>query len=893
MYPIRIASERLRFCMKEASEKKVYAALQDLMEKYPEGVVASELALHLDLSRNVISHYLNRLMEKYLVEKIGTKPIYWKPMNFNASESPMLWNPVNSEVSESDEIPVDPFGSLVGWNGSLGEVVEQCKAAVKYPNNGLPIIITGQSGVGKSHLAKIIYSYAISQKIIPEATPFVTFNCADYANNPQLLSAVLFGYKKGAFTGAALDHDGILKTANNGFFFLDEVHRLSYENQEKLYVVMDQGWYRPLGENSSTIHVNIRFIFATTEDINTVLLETFRRRITVKVNIIPYGRRPLSEKFEIIRNFYAREAENIQKEIEVSSDVLTILCYSLFEGNVGMLQNIIKLSCANALVNRLDKNTIVIDAKNINEDSIQFKDGNYRFNKPLIIAKNSSRNDYGIADIKNIAESFLSDVSNLQSQNQLYALGLKFSQMMEKLKSSETPRKNPYSVLFVSLCRSVFQQYGIQFEVKEYEWAILCHQYCMRSSNLDVKAFKRTIQRYHPRALYVAGKLANEIRNISTTINEDLFLVLMFFLISPRIVEDISLQGLIVAHGERTATSIANVANNLCGTFIFEAFDMPMTTSVRDLIEKVNQYIRNIDTYQGLILLVDMGSLSQMYSSIKNNIKGDLLIINNVSTSIAVDIGLKIKDRSKFRDIAEYSINGYKCESQYYEGIASGENIIISCISGIGIANKIKAILDEYIDHELLEIVTMDYRSLRQALNQKESNDFRNTKLIITTTDINSDYGIMTLNLSDIWQPEGDNLLYASLNKYLGNNKFEKLKEELLKFFSYEGVSSKLMFLNPQVIMNEVSSVIERYENHYRLNFESFKRFNLYLHISVMIERLMVGNRDKKENFVIEETEEQLEFIKTTDDIFKDIVRKYNLRLDLYEVMLLHELLNS
>ncbi|MEG0411229.1 MAG: sigma 54-interacting transcriptional regulator, partial [Erysipelotrichaceae bacterium] len=84
------------------------------------------------------------------------------------------------------------------------------------------------------------------------------FNCADYADNPELLSASLFGYIKGSFTGADGDHIGSLESADGGYLFLDEVHRLSPEGQEKLFVFMDQGVFKRLGESKAERKANVR-----------------------------------------------------------------------------------------------------------------------------------------------------------------------------------------------------------------------------------------------------------------------------------------------------------------------------------------------------------------------------------------------------------------------------------------------------------------------------------------------------------------------------------------------------------------------------------------------------------------------------------------------------------
>ena len=121
---------------------------------------------------------------------------------------------------------------MIGADGSQKNVIERCKAAVSYPPDGLPILITGESGVGKSFLARLIHQYAVSSAVISESAPLVVLNCADYANNPELLSAALLGYKKGSFTGADTDKEGLLQEADGGYLFLDEIHRLSYETRK-------------------------------------------------------------------------------------------------------------------------------------------------------------------------------------------------------------------------------------------------------------------------------------------------------------------------------------------------------------------------------------------------------------------------------------------------------------------------------------------------------------------------------------------------------------------------------------------------------------------------------------------------------------------------------------
>ncbi len=120
-----------------------------------------------------------------------------------------------------------------------------------------------------------MYEYAKIGKE-QEDFPFVSFNCADYYNNPQLLLSQLFGHVKGSFTGADTDKLGLVDSANGGILFLDEIHRLPPDGQEMLFFLMDRGgeYYR-LGEASVSRKSNLLIIGATTEDPKKILIENF------------------------------------------------------------------------------------------------------------------------------------------------------------------------------------------------------------------------------------------------------------------------------------------------------------------------------------------------------------------------------------------------------------------------------------------------------------------------------------------------------------------------------------------------------------------------------------------------------------------------------------------
>ena len=201
---------------------------------------------------------------------------------------------------------------MIGYDGSMKEALRQIKTSAYYPGNGLPIMLCGPTGAGKSFLARLTYQYLVDEGVLEKDAPFVVFNCAQYFNNPELLSSNLFGYVKGAFTGADKNMPGMLEEADGGVLFLDEVHRLNEESQEKLFTFMDQGIFRRMGESSGNHRASVRLIFATTEKLTENFLHTFLRRIPIVVSIPGLAERSKKEKKQYIYYFLSRESRVFQ-----------------------------------------------------------------------------------------------------------------------------------------------------------------------------------------------------------------------------------------------------------------------------------------------------------------------------------------------------------------------------------------------------------------------------------------------------------------------------------------------------------------------------------------------------------------------------------------------------
>ncbi|WP_242949590.1 hypothetical protein [Clostridium pasteurianum] len=399
------------------------------------------------------------------------------------------------------------------------------------------------------------------------------------------------------------------------------------------------------------------------------------------------------------------------------------LCFSRPKGNIGTLQNIVQTSCANAFTRQMDEVVLRITLEDIPDISNIFFSVSNRDIAPLKIFYD--REFVQIKDESLEAKQkfieFFNQISEFSYENAEAAkleIFIEFKKLMNSIKEylnllfldENIFVRESYMQKFVK----IIKRYGIHCTRESME-LMLCLVLILQDDMIIKLDFKRVInflKGVSPRAYYIAIKLREELGTIVTGLSRCLDIMNTIFF-QEYIEENIELQGLIVAHGNTTASSIQAVANENCGTFVFESIDMPMDISLADTIKKVNDYLEKIDTRKGVILLVDMGSLNQMYSSIKNHLSGDLLIMNNVTTAIALDIGIKMIQNNSFKYIAEQAKSAYNISIQYFEGIARGKNIIISCMSGLGISDKIKEIISRFVNHETMDIVIMDYKNLK------------------------------------------------------------------------------------------------------------------------------------------------------------------------------------
>ncbi len=233
------------------------------------------------------------------------------------------------------------FGCLVGESPQMRRIYDLIQRVASTKTN---ILISGESGTGKELVARAIHGQ--SQR---KDEPFVVINCAGIPET--LIESELFGYKKGAFTGASADKAGLFEAADRGTVFFDEIGELSPAIQVKLLRVIQEKSFTRVGETKER-RVDVRFISATNKNLEEEVMNgDFREDLFFRLNVIEVSMPPLRERKGdlplLAHHFLGKYSKELEKDIrKVSTYAMDILSQYPFPGNVRELENIIERSVA-------------------------------------------------------------------------------------------------------------------------------------------------------------------------------------------------------------------------------------------------------------------------------------------------------------------------------------------------------------------------------------------------------------------------------------------------------------------------------------------------------------------------------------------------------------------
>ncbi len=259
---------------------------------------------------------------------------------FAAASAPVLESSLRGELARrvlrTDSILTGYEGMIGGSSRMTGLYRQIDKLAVLE----ISVLIQGESGTGKELIARSLH-----RKSGRASAPFLALNCS--ALPETLIESELFGYNKGAFTGATANKPGLIERAHNGTLFLDEIGDLSSAAQAKLLRVLQEKEIQRLGDHAVR-KVDVRFLFATHKDLKKLVQEgSYREDLFYRISVYPLCVSPLRERPEdiplLVKHLIAKHSRNFGKAgITISAHAVRSLCEYFWPGNVRELENVIQ-----------------------------------------------------------------------------------------------------------------------------------------------------------------------------------------------------------------------------------------------------------------------------------------------------------------------------------------------------------------------------------------------------------------------------------------------------------------------------------------------------------------------------------------------------------------------
>lgn len=730
------------------------------------------------------------------------------------------------------------FDSIIGSTGSLKPQIELAKAAILYPPNGLHTLIHGPSGVGKSELADCIYKFAIQSGAKEKDAPFIVFNCSDYADNPQLLLAQLFGYVQGAYTGAETSKEGLVEKANNGILFLDEVHRLPSEGQEILFYLIDKGKFRRLGETAGYSNANVLIIAATTEDVESYLLATFRRRIPVLIELPMLSKRPLRERFRIIKDFFRQESTRMNINIDISYNVMVALLLYETSGNIGQLSSDIQVACAKGFLKNMRKkgDKIKIEVTELSNSAIKglLKINQYRKEIEKIIL-----GDIEISPDNEKINQTANETNYLLPKEMYQEIEEKY-QRMEKnglesevinkiigdelesiiYQSIQQVKKNKYKIVKQDLEKIVGNKIidvveRMMEEIKRtYNdidetlfYCLATHLAALYEKILQNKTIHHTklskIKTAHLKEYNLARRamnIASDYLQIDFPEDETAIIAMYIESCSANVILNDNHVGVVVLSHGHVANGMANVANRLLGVTHAKAFEMSLDESLDKSLERAMIIIKESNMGKGVLLLADMGSLVGFGKIISDRLSIMTRTISRVDTLMVIEAVRKaLLPDADLNEIADSLINkNYNQVPEISKPLIKRSNVIICiCLTGKGTAETIKKRIQEYLYKQEIEIEIITTGALSEYNLQNIIKNISAKKNIISI--------VGTIN------PGNQGIPYIDLKEIISGFGLQRIKDFILGCGNHEKIETNIF--QDKLIVPEVTIFNAPYKN--------------------------------------------------------------------------------
>jgi transcriptional regulatory protein LevR len=663
----------------------------------------------------------------------------------------------------------------------------------------------------------------------------------------------------------------------------DEVHRLSPEGQEMLFLLLDKGIYRRLGETEMTRKANILIVGATTEDINSSLLRTFLRRIPMVIKLPSLSERPFSERYRLVKQFFKDEFKRVQVPIKVYKDVIKALLLYECTGNIGQLKGDIQLICARAFLEyksygrdhlEIDTHLLpdhvysgLLNSKNNRDEIInllQLDSSKYQIFSQQSSEEFNFIDNYSVSDelYKEIGTKWSFYTEKGYSQQQVKEIiNSQIEEYFTKLlKRCNTHIRDNNEEFYKLVSPRVLKAVEIALNVAEQKlnkkfddkvkFGLAMHVSTLlerlREGKIAYSSHINKIVLDYPRE-FNAAKLIRRIleEELEITVpKEETGLIAMFlYAVGTYGQQKNNTIGVIVlAHGKSTASSMVDVANSLLGTDHAKAIDMPLDKKVEDVLNETTELVKRTNKGKGVLMLVDMGSLAAFAELVTNRTNIKTCAIEMVSTPMVIEAVRKsllpemtletlVKDIQQISPYIGRNVTKNIRSKAYSE---KPKTIITTCLTGEGTAVKISQLLKKslkVIDEYNIAVKPMN---IDKRLDRSDI-DVSNVLAVVGTVDLEIP-GVPYISIDEIITGDGfrkiENVISNStdaMDTGIGSD-----CSVIIKI-----LEDTLSFINPYKAYDTIMASFNQLSKVYYFKDSRELKIKYIFHCSSMLERLI------------------------------------------------------
>ena len=845
----------------------------------------SDIAETLLISRSLASQYLNDLVRAGLVVKVAGRPVRYFhrrafQKRFQVKLSASEYASLADLVQATGIADHRDFARAVGFDLSLSSVVEQCKAAVQYPPFGLPILLSGGVGVGKSFLSRLVYEYGKNQGLLPRDSSYVRIDCA--------------GVPDAASFNGLLD-ESIVKS-RGGVVFVNGIEALSPSAMEHCLA-------SALGLDASQDAPRGRLVLSTTLSADNPKVSSAYSKLPICARVPSLKERTPEEREDLILSFLRGEGCRIGSDVKISRGAYRCLVNADFPDNIAGLRACVTNCCAKAFLNR-EGDYVVVRPYLLPSDLLssaqidQQPDDGVLIDASLdAIESEEGPVEQALDSLCSLDERFCAGeltVSELVSQAVSAVRGVEDHLIFGHGVNSS--RSRAFERVVGTILADAGASYGIELSRKVA--FLLAQEICLqlwpgiglakrKSACAErISHLLGAVTSELPFASSVSEQVAADVEGALGISLDHFTKTLLTLCVASESRDAKALRTLcvILSHGYSTATSIADAANRMLGMHVYEAVDMPYDQQLKDIVGPLQRLVDRHSYCTGVVFLVDMGSLEEAYKALENVTDSTIGVVNNVSTGLALEIGFGLLGGKSIAEVLGEATTACVTHCKVIERINREDAIVFCSESGVDAAERIRQLVSQSLPRTIgARLLTRPFKQL--AANGSNDAVFSEHRVcaVIGTGDPRI-ASVPFVALEDIMSTASASKVDAVFGRWLDASELSSFHEKLLSNMTLQNVIRSITILDPERLFHEIESAVHELQRRTGEKIGSNAIIGLYVHLCCLVERLVT--RNPIETYVGQDRfeEEHTDFIESFRQSFSSISTRYRVEVPVSEI---------